>query len=100
MEQPKRRWWLAGLAISVLVVVVLAPLASSDPDGLERVGEDTGFLDRAAGPLFEILPDYSIPGLADPTVSTIASGLIGVALVFLLMVGLGRLLRRRRPPRA
>jgi hypothetical protein len=100
MQQPKRRWWLVGLAISVLVVVILAPLASSDPDGLERVGEDAGFLDRASGPLFEILPDYSIPGLADPTVSTIASGLIGVALVFLLMVGLGRLLRRRRPPRA
>ena len=28
-----RAWWLVGLAIAALVVIVLAPLASSDPDG-------------------------------------------------------------------
>ncbi|MFN2419307.1 MAG: PDGLE domain-containing protein, partial [Candidatus Limnocylindria bacterium] len=32
-----RWWWLAGLAVAALVVVILAPLASGDPDGLERV---------------------------------------------------------------
>ena len=35
-----------GIAIAALVVIVLAPLASPDPDGLERVAEDKGFLDR------------------------------------------------------
>ena len=39
--------WVAGLAIAALVVVVLAPLASPDPDGLERVAEDTGFIATA-----------------------------------------------------
>ena len=42
-----RRWWAIGVAIAALVVIVLAPLASSDPDGLERVAEDQGFLERA-----------------------------------------------------
>ena len=96
MRNRDTRWWLVGLAIAVLVVVVLAPLASPDPDGLERVGEDVGFLDAARDALYSILPDYTVPGIDEPTVSTIVSGLIGIAIVFLVMLGLGALLRRRR----
>ena len=96
MHALRRHWWVGGLLIAVAVVIVLAPLASPAPDGLERVGEDQGFLAAAQDAVYTILPDYSIPGLDDPTVSTIASGLIGVAVVFILMIGLGRLLRRRR----
>ncbi len=93
-----RWWWVAGLAVSALVVIVLAPLASPDPDGLERVAEDRGFLGQAQAAFYEILPGYSIPGIDDPVLSTILAGLIGVAVVFGLMVGLGRLLARRRAP--
>jgi cobalt/nickel transport system permease protein len=92
----RRHWWAVGLAIAALVVIILEPLASADPDGLERVGEDVGFIDRAEDALYSIIPDYTFPGIEDPAISTVVSGLIGVALVFLLMVGLGRLLRRRR----
>lgn len=89
-------WWLAGLAVSVLVVILLAPLASPDPDGLERVAEDRGFIDAAQGAPFEILPGYTIPGLDDATTATIVAGLVGVVIVFALMWGLGTLLARRR----
>ncbi len=91
-----RWWWVAGVAIAALVVVVLAPLASSDPDGLERVAEDQGFIDRASNFFSGILSDYAIPGIDDPAVSTIVSGLIGVAIVVGVMYLLGRLLARRR----
>ena len=37
---------VVGLAIA-LGVAFLSPLASSDPDGLERVAEDEEFLDEA-----------------------------------------------------
>jgi hypothetical protein len=90
-------WWVAGLAIAALVVVLLAPLASPDPDGLEAVAEDQGFMGAARDALFQLLPDYTLPGIDDPTVSTIASGLIGVVVVFVVMVAAGWLLRRRRP---
>jgi hypothetical protein len=93
----RRRWWIAGLAIAVLIVVVLAPLASPDPDGLESVAGNEGFLDGARDSVVQLLPDYSIPGVDDPAMSTILAGLVGVALVFGLMVALGRVLRRRRP---
>ena len=92
-----RAWWVVGLAIAVLVVVILAPLASSDPDGLERVAEDAGFLAAAQEAPYSILPDYTVPGVEDGTLSTILAGLIGVAVVLLIMWGLGVLLARRSP---
>lgn len=98
MNRRNRWWWLAGLAISALVVIVLAPLASPDPDGLERVAQDRGFIGQAQDAFYGILPDYSIPGIDDPFLSTVLAGLIGVAVIFLLMIGLGRLLARRRAP--
>jgi hypothetical protein len=97
MTTLKRFWWVAGLAIAALVVVVLAPLASGDPDGLEWVAGEHGFLATAQDAVYEIIPDYAFPGVDDPAGSTILAGLVGIALVFVLMVGLGYLLRRRRP---
>jgi hypothetical protein len=96
-----RRWgWLAaGLAIVAIVVIVLAPLASPDPDGLESVAEQQGWLESAKDAAYKILPDYTIPGL-DGAASTIVSGLIGVGIVFLAVVGLGWLLRRKGVSRA
>jgi len=91
-------WWIVGLAIAALVVIVLAPLASRDPDGLEKVAEERGFIERAQDAVYNVLPDYSIPGIDDPFLSTILAGLIGVSVIFLLTVGLGRLLARRRAP--
>jgi ABC-type Fe3+ transport system permease subunit len=92
----RRRWWIGGLLIAVLVVVVLAPLASTDPDGLERVAEDLGFLDQAENVVGGLLGGYSIPGLEDPAISTIVSGLVGIAIVVLVIIGIGRLLARRK----
>jgi cobalt/nickel transport protein len=96
-----RRWgWLiVGLVIVAAIVVVLAPLASPDPDGLESVAKQQGWLGVAQDAIYRIFPDYTIPGL-DGSASTIVSGLAGVGVVFLLMVGLGWLLRRRKAPRA
>jgi cobalt/nickel transport system permease protein len=92
----RRYWWLIGLAMAGLIVLLLAPLASPDPDGLERVAEDHGFLAQAQDALYSILPDYTVPGLDDPAITTIVAGLIGVLLVTGLVWGLGALLARRR----
>ncbi len=91
----RRYWWAFGLAIAALVVIVLAPLASSDPDGLERVAKDNGFLGTAHDAVSSILPDYTVPGIGG-NLSTILAGLIGVLVVFGLMMLLGRVLARRR----
>jgi cobalt/nickel transport system permease protein len=89
--------WGVGLIIA-LALAVLSPLASSYPDGLEWVAEQQGFIDRAQGPLYEVIPDYVFPGINDPAVATIVAGLLGTTLVF--FVALGIALNRRRRDRA
>ena len=91
----RRWWWVAGLAIAALVVVVLAPLASSDPDGLTRVAQDNGFIGAAQDAAYSVIPNYTVPGL-DGSLSKVVAGLIGIAVVFAVMWLLGRVLARRR----
>ena len=90
-----RYWWVAGLAIAGVVAALAAAFASGDPDGLDSVAIEQGFEEAGTEPGFEILPDYTIPGI-DGTVSTIIAGIVGIAIVFLLVFLLGRLLARRR----
>ncbi len=94
----RRYWWAAGLGLAAIVVILLAPLASSDPDGLERVAIDSGFATQGQEAAVGILPDYSVPLLGDGPLSLIAAGLIGVILVFGGMWLLGRALSRRAHP--
>lgn len=88
------RWWLVGLAVAALVVVIGVPLASGDPDGLERVATDQGFSQAAEEAPFSIIPDYTVPGIGG-SLSTIVAGLIGIVVVFGIVWLLGRALARR-----
>jgi len=90
-----RYWWVVGLAIAGVIAALAAAFASGDPDGLDSVAIDQGFEEVGKDPGFEILPEYTIPGI-DGTVSTIIAGVVGIAIVFLLVFLLGRLLARRR----
>jgi cobalt/nickel transport system permease protein len=86
--------WVAGLLIA-LALVVLAPLASARPDGLEWVAEQQGFLDTARDPLYNLIPDYVLPGVSNEAAATILAGFIGALLVFAMFFAVA-LLRRRR----
>jgi cobalt/nickel transport system permease protein len=93
--QGGRGWVVAGVIIS-LIVVLLSPLASSDPDGLERVAGDLGFLSTGQSAPYEIIPDYTVPFLGETPLSTIAAGAIGVLVLVGLLYALGRSLQERR----
>jgi cobalt/nickel transport system permease protein len=87
-------WAITGLIIAV-AFVVLSPLASGNPDGLNRVAEDLGFIGLEAEAPYEILPGYTIPFLGDTAVSTILAGAVGALIVAALAAGAGFLLRRQ-----
>jgi cobalt/nickel transport system permease protein len=92
-------WAIAGLIIA-LAVVLFSPLASADPDGLERVAEDIGFLGQGQDAPYTILPDYTIPFLGETAVSTIVAGLIGALVVAAIAFGVGRWLSGSASPPA
>ena len=85
---------MAGLLLA-LAVAVLSPLASPHPDGLERVAEDQGFMERAIDPPFHVISDYLFPGIQDERLATILAGLLGTIIVFGLVFMLARVVRRR-----
>jgi len=88
-----RGWVVAGVVIA-LVVILLSPLASLNPDGLNRVALDLGFIESAqsgAGPF----AGYSIPFLADASAAKIAAGILGALIVLVLAVLAGRSLQKK-----
>lgn len=90
----KLKWWHVGLLIA-LGLALISPLASSWPDGLERVAEDKGFIEDAQEPGFEIVPDYVFPGVGNEALATILAGVVGTLILFGLTYGLAALLKRR-----
>lgn len=85
--------------VMAAVMVAFAPLASPEPDGLERVAEDVGFLDRAIDAPYQVFPDYTIPWLGETPLSTIIAGLLGVVATIGVIWAIGRLLRAQPPQR-
>jgi len=94
----KSKWWLISLLVC-LAVASLAPLASSSPDGLERVAEDKGFIDLGQEAPFQIIADYVFPGMENEALATILAGLIGTLILFGAAYGIAWLLvlRKKQP---
>jgi len=89
-----RGWVAAGILIS-LVVVLLSPFASANPDGLERVAGDLGFLSTGQSAPFKIIPDYAVPFLGSTPLSTILAGAIGVLVLIALVFIASRSLQKK-----
>jgi hypothetical protein len=83
----KSKWWLVALFVCLLVAV-FSPLASSSPDGLERVAEDKGFLGLTGNSPFQVIADYAFPGIENEAAATIIAGIIGTLILFGLAYGL------------
>jgi cobalt/nickel transport system permease protein len=78
--------WVIGLLLA-LGLILAAPLASTRPDGLEWVAAQSGFIDQARAPLYELIPDYLIPGMANESFATILAGILGALILVGLAIG-------------
>jgi len=72
---------LVGLLIA-LGVSAFSPLASAHPDGLEFIAELQGFLGLAQDPSYVLMPDYTLPFLSDPVLTTMLAVAVGTLVVF------------------
>lgn len=95
MSTTTKLFLVAGLLVALALAVFVSPLASSAPDGLEKVAEQEGFADAAIGhhAAESPLADYSVEGVDDDELSAGASGLIGVLLTFGVGTGVFATLR-------
>jgi len=88
-----KRFTVVILIAAVVVAGFVSWFASTRPDGLERIAEDTGFAGKAKAPLFSVLPDYAVPG-KEGFLSNAVAGVVGVFAVFAFVYAAGRLLSR------
>jgi cobalt/nickel transport protein len=85
-----------GLMISLIIAGVVSFYADPNPDGLERVAEDQGFIEDAADSAnAEIFAsDYGIAGVEDERLSVGLAGLLGIVVMVVVGFGLFWLLGR------
>jgi hypothetical protein len=96
------KWFIVcGLAVSILLVIFVSPLASGLPDGLEWVAGKLGFVEKAEGKPAVKAPmrEYECP-LVDarkhPTLAKGLSGLAGMLVVFFVTLGAAQAMKARK----
>ena len=67
--------------------MLISPLASAHPDGLERVAEDLGFISAGTDNAFYLFSDYALPFISNEGVSTIMAGLVGILVLLIIAFG-------------
>jgi len=100
-NQLKGFLWI-GLGVSLLLALLLSPFVSSSPDGLEKVAEHHGFAEKGESwTLWQYAPfrDYAIPGIKNEKLATALAGLIGTGGIFMIAIGLGKVLRKTKSSR-
>jgi len=92
----KTRDVMLGLAAALLLAIAISPFASSSPDGLEKVAEEKGFIEKGEVEPFvqSPVPDYSMPGVKSEGLATSLGGAAGTLLVFGLGMGTAALIGR------
>lgn len=78
-----------GCGAALVVATLLAPFASSEPDGLDRVAADLKFEQKSDPspvaqqlPFFQVFDEYQLKVIADAKIATALAGLIGTVTTF------------------
>ncbi|MBH8575242.1 PDGLE domain-containing protein [Nostocaceae cyanobacterium CENA369] len=95
-----RAFVIAGLGTALLIAIFLSPLASKNPDGLDRVSQDLKFDSKAHEdtparklPFYGIFDEYALRGVPE-AIATPLAGLVGTLVTFGLAWGIGKLVVR------
>lgn len=91
----RKRDIFIGLGLAILLAI-FSFLASSSPDGLERIAEDKNFIERATNVIKSPIPDYLFPGIKNEELAGSLAGIFGVLIVFGLGINLAKLLKEKK----
>jgi cobalt/nickel transport system permease protein len=81
-----------SIVAALIIGLVLSPFANGFPDGLEWVAEKYAFLHESAPYFVSPLADYTFP-INNEILATGFAGLLGVIITFVIVLGLGFLLK-------
>lgn len=96
--QLKNKFFALGVFVTLVLAGVVSFYASGDPDGLEKVAEEKGFLADATdhGLGDSPLADYGVSGVADDRLSIALAGGIGVLLMLGISTAMFKYLAKRK----
>ena len=85
-----RAFVIGGALVALVFAAVVSQFAVDDPDGLERVAEDTGFIESAEDRSLAdfIFADYATAGISNETLSLAIAGIVGTLVTLLVAYGL------------
>lgn len=92
-----RTFIVGGLLVALVFAAVVSQFAVDEPDGLERVAEDTGFAEVAADHALEgsIFADYATAGISNESLSLAVAGLVGTLVTLAVAAGILLAVRER-----
>jgi cobalt/nickel transport protein len=93
-----KKFYLGGLLVSLVLAGFVSFYASSQPDGLEKVADEIGFIETAKDPATagSALADYGVAGVENERASVGVAGVIGVAATGVIATGLFIYLGKRK----
>jgi cobalt/nickel transport system permease protein len=94
---PLRVFVIASVLVTMLLATVVSQFAVDDPDGLEAVAEDTGFISSGQehGLTDSIFADYATTGINNEGLSLAIAGAAGTIITLAVGYGLFKTLRPR-----
>ena len=77
---------VAIMLVAIIIALLLSPIASKQPDGLEKVAEKLGFAEKAVNSfkINFIMNGYIFPGIKNSYWQTAFSGFMGVLFILSL----------------
>ena len=98
MSISNRRFIIVGAIVSLFLSAFLSFYASSNPDGLAKVGESIGFIETAKDSAVADSPlaDYGVEGVEDARISGALAGIIGLTVTAAVSYGVFALVKRKQ----
>ena len=84
------------MSAAIVLAVFSVLIASTAPDGLEKVAEHAGISSQATTLYKTALKDYEFSGVGSPFIRKAAAGLAGLVAIYALCLVIGAVIRRRR----
>lgn len=83
------------ILLSITIAILAAFLASANPDGLEKVAETLGFIEKGAE-RSSVMTDYAVPFITHEGMSTTLAGILGIFITFGMFWGVATAFKKRK----